>query len=105
MVLKDGFDADIELPTRVNLVIALAAGSLHVTGIEGSKDISAETGEIEIAIGDREQYRRVTVSVQSGGLSVPGFSDNARGLRSFEWTGKGEYDLRVRLNTGNVTLR
>jgi hypothetical protein len=102
---KDGFDADIQLPQRVTVVVELAGGSLHVSGVEGSKDIVANTADIEIAVGSREHYRRVTASVQSGELTATAFDEIARGVRSFQWTGKGAHDLRVRLGRGRVTLK
>jgi hypothetical protein len=102
---KDGFDADIQLPARVSVVVELAGGSLQLTGVEGSKDVTANAGNIEIAVGDRAHYRRVTASVQSGELTAPAFEEAARGVRSFQWTGKGAHDLRVRLDKGRITLK
>ena len=102
---KDGFEADIQLPARVSVVVELAGGSLHLSGIEGSKDIAAGTGDIDIAVGGRELYRRVTASVQSGELTPSAFDESVRGVRSFQWTGKGAHDLRVRLDKGRVTLK
>jgi hypothetical protein len=102
---KDGFDADIQLPARVSVVVELAGGSLQLSGVEGSKDIAANTANIEIAVGDRERYRRVMASVQSGELTAYAFDERARGVRSFQWTGNGAHDLRVRLDRGRVTLK
>ena len=102
---KDGFEADIELPRRANLIATLAAGALRVRGIDGSKDISAKTGEIEIEMGDRNQYGHVTASVRKGAVNLPGFQDKPPDPRSFEWTGSGTHDLSVRIDAGTITLR
>jgi hypothetical protein len=102
---EHGFEADIEVPRRVNLVVTLAAGALRLRGIEGSKDISAKSGEIEIEMGDRHQYGHVMALVRTGAVNLPGFQNNPPGQRSFEWTGNGAHDLRVRLNAGSITLR
>jgi hypothetical protein len=102
---KDGFAADIQLPARVSVVVELAGGSLQLGGVEGSKDVAANTANIEIAVGDREHYRQVTASVQNGELTASAFDERARGVRSFQWTGKGAHDLRVRLDRGRVILR
>jgi hypothetical protein len=102
---KDGFDADIQLPGRVSVVVELAGGSLQLSGVEGSKDVAANTASIEIAVGDRKHYRRVTASVQSGELTASAFDGSARGARSFQWTGQGAHDLRVRLAKGRITLK
>jgi hypothetical protein len=76
-----------------------------VSRVEGSKDIAADTGHIEIAVGDRERYRRVTASVQSGELAAKAFDEGAHGVRSFQWKGRGESDLRVRVDRGRITLK
>jgi hypothetical protein len=101
---RDAFEANIELPTRVNIVVAIPSGALRVSGIAGSKNISVKAGEIEVAIGNPQTYRRVVVSVQAGKLSAPMFPNDKRSPQSLEWTGNGEYDLKVRLDSGNVTL-
>jgi hypothetical protein len=80
-------------------------GSLQVSRVEGSKDIAADAGNIEILVGDRERYRQVTASVQSGELAAPAFDEGAKEIRSFHWTGRGESDLRVRVDRGRITLK
>jgi hypothetical protein len=102
---KDGFDAEIQLPARISVAVEFAGGSLQLRGVEGSKDVVATAGNIEIAVGDRKYYRRVMASVQSGELTVAAFGETARGVRSFEWTGNGAHDLRVRLDNGRLTLK
>ena len=102
---KDGFDADIQLPARVGVDVELAGGSLRLSGVEGSKDVRADAGNIEIVIGDGTRYRRVTASVRSGELTASAFDERARGVQSFEWTGTGPHDLRVRLGQGRLTLK
>ena len=102
---KGRFDADIEVPARVNLVVELAGGALHVTGVVGSKDIAAKSAEIEVVVGPADRYRQVSATVQKGNLTAPAFEGSTPARGAFEWIGKGEYDLRVRLDTGNVTLK
>jgi len=102
---QEGFEARIELPKRVNIVASLPGGSLRMGGVEGSKDIEAKTGDIEINVGDRDQYKGVIASVRSGDLTAPAFDDKGSGPHSFEWTGKGAFDIRIRLDSGRLTLR
>jgi hypothetical protein len=45
---KDGFDADIQLPARVSVAVELAGGSLHVSGVEGRKDITAPKATVTL---------------------------------------------------------
>ena len=85
--------------------MALAGGVLHINGIEGDKDLSTEAGDIAVVVNDQQIYRRVDVAVQTGSLAAPVFGQNSIASRSFAWTGKGLYQLRVRVGTGQVTLR
>jgi hypothetical protein len=101
---EDGFEADIQIPAHVGLEIDLVGGSLRLSGVDGSKDIAANTGHIEIVVGNREHYRRVTASVQSGELTASAFDGSARDVRSFQWTGTGLSDLSVRVDRGRITL-
>ena len=101
----EGFDADIELPERVNMVVTLTAGTLHLRGIEGSKNISGKAGEIEIELGDRNQYRQISASVKKGAVTMPGFREHQPDVLNFDWTGGGPHDLTVRVEAGHITLR
>jgi hypothetical protein len=102
---QEGIAALIELPKRVNLVASLAGGSLQMGGVQGSKDIEAKTGDIEISVGDRDQYKRVIASVRSGNLTASAFDAKGTVHRSFEWEGNGAYDIRIRLDSGRLILR
>jgi hypothetical protein len=101
---KEGFDAEIELPKRIDVVAKLAGGSLRVNGVEGSKNIDARGGDVEIGIGDPGQYKRVVASVGSGELTTSVLQARTSDSRSVEWTGNGAYDLRVRVDAGRVSL-
>jgi hypothetical protein len=101
----DGLAVRIELPRRTHIVLKLSAGDLKVHGIEGSKDVSARAGDVTIAIGPRDQYRHVNASIRIGDLNVEPFDVNKGGFfRSFEWTGKGKYDVRAHLTVGDLKL-
>lgn len=102
---KDGPTIRIELPRRTNMIVRLTAGDLKIEGIEGSKDVSANAGDVTISVGKREQYRYVKASVTVGDLTADAFNVNKDGLfRSFEWTGKGQYELRAHLMAGDLKL-
>ncbi len=101
----NNFAADIELPERSDLVLALSAGDLIVRGIEGSKDIDLWAGDVTIQVGDATRYRRVEATVRAGDITAEPFKVNKGGLfRSFEYAGQGPYDLRVRLFAGDLKL-
>ena len=102
---KDGPKIRIELPRRTNIVVRLSAGDLDISGIEGSKDVSAQAGDVKIGVGSRDQYRYLNASVRIGELNADPFNVNKDGFfRSFEWTGKGQYELRAHLTAGDLKL-
>jgi hypothetical protein len=101
----DGMDVRIELPRRTNLVVRLSAGDLKIEELEGSKDVEARAGDVSIAVGPRDQYRQVNASIRIGDLNAEPFNVRKEGLfRSFEWSGKGQYDLRAHLTVGDLKL-
>lgn len=102
---NDGAKIRIELPRHTNIVVRLTAGDLEISGIEGSKDVSAHAGDVTIDVGSREQYRYATATVRVGDLRAHAFNVHKEGLfRSFEWTGKGKYELRAHLTVGDLRL-
>jgi hypothetical protein len=101
----NNFRAAIEVPERTDLVLRLSAGDLEVRRIEGSKDIDVWAGDITIEVGEAARYRRVSASVRAGEIDANPFKVNKGGLfRSFEFDGKGAYDLRVKLMAGDLKL-
>lgn len=101
----DGAKMRIELPRRTNIIVKLSAGDLTISGIEGSKDVSAHAGDVKIGVGSRDQYRYVNASVRAGDLNANPFNVRKEGLfRSFEWTGTGRYELRAHLTVGDLKL-
>jgi hypothetical protein len=103
---SDGLRVEIELPSHTDLVISLSAGDFTLSGVEGSKDISAWAGDLKIDVGDPDDYKTVYASVTAGDLDADAFDRTTHGLfRSFEHTGSGKYALRVRLTAGHIILR
>ena len=104
--INDGVRVDIALPRRTNIVSSLTAGEFRLRDIEGSKDISARAGELDIQVGRTRDYGAVRAAVKIGGLRAPAFNVNTGGFfRSFNWSGAGPYDLRVSLLVGEVKLQ
>ena len=102
---NDGAKIRIELPRHTNIVLRLSAGDLEISGIEGSKDVSAHAGDVTIDVGSRDQYRYATATVRVGDLRADAFNVHKEGVfRSFEWTGKGKYELRAHLTVGDLRL-
>jgi hypothetical protein len=104
--VRDGFKAEIQVPTRSGLHVRLTAGELTVEGIDGSKDIELHAGELTIDVGRIEDYGRVDAALWAGDLDARPFNVSKDGLfRSFEWKGTGPYTLHAHLKAGDLRLR
>jgi hypothetical protein len=103
---RNGIHFTIDVPARSDIEIDLTAGDLEVRGVEGSKRVESWAGDVSIDVGQPEQYRTVEASVRAGDLRAEPFKVNKGGLmRSFTWTGKGQYSLKAKLFAGDLTLR
>lgn len=103
---SNNFRAAIAVPSRADLRIRQSAGDLTLTGIEGSKDVRLNAGEIDIDVGRPDDYRLVDVSIWAGEINARPFGASRDGVfRSIDWQGNGPYDLRARLMAGEITLR
>lgn len=102
---SDHFQVTIELPERTDIVLRLSAGDLQIRRIEGHKDVDVWAGDLTIAIGDPDAYRRIEASVRAGELSASPLRINKGGLfRSIQADGTGKYHLRVKLFAGDLKL-
>jgi len=103
---KNGIHFKIEIPARSDIDIDMSAGDLEVRGIEGNKKIETWAGDVNVEVGQPNQYRMVEASVRAGDLNARPFNVSKGGLmRSFSWKGSGPYSLAVKLFAGDLTLR
>jgi hypothetical protein len=103
---RKDFRGTIDVPKVSHLVIHLSAGNLTIGSIVGNKDIDSTAGNIEMAVGDPNEYSSVDASVKAGDINAAPFGGSKSGLfPHFTWSGKGKHTLRVRLGAGNVTIR
>jgi len=102
---NNNFHATIEVPALADVRIRLTAGNLEMAGIKGDKEIKANAGNLNIAVGSSNDWEEVDASVTAGDLSAPAFQAAKGGLfRSFQWTGPGKYRLHVHVMAGSVNL-
>lgn len=100
------FQARIEVPKTSDLVVRLAGGNLEMAAITGNKDIDSQAGNVEIKVGDPNDYAGVDATVKVGNLDGGPFG-NSDSLVSHHltWSGHGKYQLRANLGAGNLELR
>ena len=99
------FRVEIELPSRTDLDVDMSVGAISIAGIEGSKVVDLNIGEVRIAVGSAEDYREARASLKIGDLSPGPFGRQKGGFfRSFNWRGGGKYALDVRLGIGDIQI-
>jgi hypothetical protein len=102
----NNFQATIEVPKAADLVIRLSAGNLTMAPITGNKDVESYAGNVEIAVGDPNDYSSVDASAKAGDINARVFGGSKSGLfPHFTWSGHGKYTLRAHLGVGNLELR
>jgi len=100
------FHATIKVPRVSNLWARLSAGDLRIKGVEGDKDVESHAGDVDIQVGNPEDYGHRDASVTAGDIDASAFNVSTGGLwRSFRQDGSGKYRLHVHLMAGDVTLR
>lgn len=101
----NNFHATIEVPALTDVRIRLTAGNLEMAGITGDKDIEANAGNLNISVGNSNDWGDVDASVTAGDLHAPAFQTATGGLfRSFKWKGPGKYRLHAHLMAGDINL-
>jgi len=99
------FRALLEVPKTSDLVVRLKGGNLEIAAINGNKDIDSQAGNLEIKVGDPNDYAGVDATVKVGNLDGGPFG-NSDSLVSHHltWSGHGKYNLRANLGAGNLEL-
>jgi DUF4097 and DUF4098 domain-containing protein YvlB len=96
----------IELPAKSDIDLHLTAGDLKIRGITGNKSVDSKAGNVEIEVGDPNQYSSVTASMLAGDVNAPAFGHSTSGVgNTFSWNGPGQYKIYVHLLAGDLTLR
>src|SRR5438067_72966 len=99
------FHVTIDVPSPSDLVVRLTAGDLTISGISGSKDVESHAGDMNIHVGDPEDYGHVDASVHAGDLNAAPFGQSKGGLfRSLTWNGPGKHRLHIHLGAGDINL-
>ena len=110
LIVKDtphnNFTGVIEVPGAADLTVRLTGGELQMSAIKGNKDIQSTGGNMEISVGDPNDYASVDASLKAGNLEAGPFGEAKSGLfPHFTWSGPGKYKLRVDLGAGNLELK
>ena len=102
----NNFQATIEVPKAADLVVRLTGGNLVMAEVTGNKDVESYGGNVQIAVGDPNEYSSVEAAVKAGDIDAGAFGGSKSGLfQQFKWWGRGKYTLRAHLGAGNLELR
>ena len=99
------FRAIVEVPAAADIVVRLSGGELKIDAITGNKDVESYAGNVQIAVGDPNDYARVDAAVKAGEINAAPFGGSKSGLmQEFTWSGSGKHTLRAHLGAGNLTI-
>jgi hypothetical protein len=101
----NNFQAFVDVPKTVDLVLRLSGGNLEMAAITGNKDIENKAGNVQIAAGSPSDYASVDASVGVGNLDAGPFGESNSVISHHStWSGHGKHTLRVSLGAGNLEL-
>lgn len=99
------FHVEIQIPRKSDLYLRIGAGKVDVNNVVGDKNIELSAGELDVQVGDADDYSEVEASVYTGDLNASPFGVNKGGLfRSFHKKGPGEYRLYAHVGAGQIRL-
>jgi hypothetical protein len=97
----------IHVPRNSDLTARIFAGEVNVEDVIGNKDLELHAGELNINVGDVEDYGRVDVSVGIGQVDTEAFGPDSKAgfFRTVSRDGAGKYSLRAHVGTGQLSVR
>jgi hypothetical protein len=99
------FRAIVEVPAAADIVVRLSGGELKIDAITGNKDVESYAGNVQIAVGDPNDYAQVDAAVKAGEINAAPFGGSKSGLmQEFTWSGSGKHTLRAHLGAGNLMI-
>jgi len=102
----NNFQIKVEIPKSSALYVRMMAGQLDVRDIAGDKDIELTFGQLNLDVGNPDQYGHVDASVSSGAVDADPFDIHKGGLfRSFDHDGPGKLRLHAHVGAGQIELR
>jgi hypothetical protein len=103
---NNNFKVKIEVPKSSALYVRMMAGQLDVRDIKGDKDVELSFGQLNVDVGNADDYGHVDASVNSGEIAASAFDVEKGGLfRSFDRNGPGKYRLHAHVGAGQLDLR
>lgn len=96
----------IGVPSLTNLVVRMSAGVLQLSEVRGSKDVKMHAGDLDIDIGDADDYASIDASVTTGEIDVSALGAETGGFfRKFHRSGPGSFRLLAHMGAGQLTLQ
>jgi len=103
---RNSLQITVEVPRATGLFVRMPFGELQIRDVTGDKDVQLHAGELQMDVGNPDDYSSVYASVTSGGIEAAPFGEDHGGLfRSFHKTGNGKYKLHAHVGAGDLNLR
>ena len=102
---RNEFQIWIEVPRETELHVRMPFGELDIAKVHGGKDVELHAGQVNMEIGDPNDYAQIEASVMTGELNVSALGVSKGGLfRSYKKDGTGKYRLYAHVGSGELDL-
>jgi len=96
----------IGIPELTNLVVRMPAGVLEINEVKGSKDVKMRAGDLNIDLGDADDYASIDASVTTGEIDVSALGAETGGFfRKYHRSGPGTFRLIAHIGAGQLTIQ
>ncbi len=104
-VPKNELQVTITIPRNTHLYARMRGGELSVDGVVGNKDLALTAGDLNVGVGDAEDYAHVDLKVKFGDISGSQFGTPKGEVgNSVQADGPGQYQLQAHVFAGDLTL-
>jgi hypothetical protein len=102
---RNDFRILIAVPRNVNLIVRMPFGAMQILEVVGSKDVSLRAGDLDIDVGNTDDYAHIEASVGTGEIDVSALGVETSGFfRKFRKDGAGTFRLLAHITAGQLTL-
>ena len=103
---KNELQVTITIPRNTHLYARMRGGDLSVDGVVGNKDLALTAGDLNVGVGDGNDYAHVDLKVKFGDISGSQFGDPKGEIgNSVQADGPGQYQLQAHVFAGDLTLK
>jgi hypothetical protein len=102
---RNDFRILIAVPRHLNLIVRMPFGAMRISEVVGGKDVSLRAGDLDIDIGNTDDYAHIDASVGTGEIDLSALNVETGGFfRKYHKDGPGTLRLLAHIGAGQLTL-